>query len=117
MAEKASRAGSGRRRLLATGTRAAPLVPHPEQAEGVRHLFARFLAGFPYRALADEMNALGYRLRRGGRFDARSVKYILVQPRLDGKIRWSPSDGSGDFTNTDAEDVTSFRAVMSQSSC
>ncbi|PWL72869.1 MAG: recombinase family protein [Clostridiales bacterium] len=104
MAEKASRGGVVAAAPFGYRNEGGTLVPHPEQAEGVRHLFARFLAGIPYRALADEMNALGYRLRRGGRFDARSVKYILLNPVYTGKIRWSPSDGGGYF-NTGAEDV------------
>ncbi|MGI5896097.1 MAG: recombinase family protein [Oscillospiraceae bacterium] len=104
MAEKASRGGVVAAAPFGYRNEGGTLVPLPEQAEGVRQLFAHFLAGASYRALANEMNLLGYRLRRGGKFDARIVKYILLNPVYIGKIRWSPSNGGGYFNNG-AEDI------------
>ena len=104
MAEKASRGGVVAVAPFGYQNEGGTLVPHSENAAGVRHVFAQFLAGAPYRAIADEMNALGYRLRRGGRFDGRIVKYILLNPVYTGKIRWNPTD-SGNYFNVGAEDV------------
>lgn len=104
MAEKASRGGVVAAAPFGYRNANGTLVPHPEQAEGIRRLFTRFLAGVSYRTLAEEMNALGYRLRQGGRFDVRSVKYILLNPVYTGKIRWNPSN-SGNYYNVGADDV------------
>ena len=78
MTEKATRGGVVSVAPFGYRNQNGTLVPDPENSEGVRRIFQQFLDGSPYRTIASEMNSLGYRFRRGGRFEARTVKYIPV---------------------------------------
>lgn len=102
MTEKATRGGVVSVAPFGYRNQNGTLVPDPENSEGVRRIFQQFLDGSPYRTIASEMNNLGYRFRRGGRFEARTVKYILLNPVYIGKIRWDPSNNGGWF-NTETE--------------
>lgn len=65
-------------------------VPHPVEAPYVRELFVRFAAGEGLFPLAKWMNDSGQRTHRGGRFENRTVEYILRNPIYIGKVRWNP---------------------------
>lgn len=66
-------------------------VPHPEEAPYVRELFYRFSSGHGYLSLAKWMNENGQLTHRGGKFENRTVEYILRNPVYIGKIRWNPT--------------------------
>ena len=76
------------------------LVPVPEEAALVQALFQRFQAGDGLFPLAKWINSLGVTTHRGGRFENRTVEYILRNPAYIGKLRWNPSGRTcRDFTN------------------
>lgn len=66
-------------------------IPNPETAPLVKMLFEEFLAGVGCRELAQRLNTLGVRTRRGGLWENRTVEYILRNPVYIGKIRWNPA--------------------------
>lgn len=103
MAERASRGGTMSASPFGYKNENGTLVPHPENAKALQRIFSLFLEGMPYRQIAEEMNDLGYRLRRGGRFEGRVVKYTLLNPVYIGKIRFSPT-GSGNYFSANADD-------------
>ena len=65
--------------------------PDPYTAPIVQKIFSDFLAGKSYRELAEELNAMGIRSRRGCRFESRGIEYILHNPVYAGKIRYHPN--------------------------
>ena len=66
-------------------------VPKPPEDGFVKELFRRYLAGEGFFPLARWMNECGQRTHRGGRFENRTVEYILRNPVYIGKLRWNPS--------------------------
>ncbi|MGI5978207.1 MAG: recombinase family protein [Oscillospiraceae bacterium] len=76
------------------------LVPEPEEADLVRQIFERFIAGDGYYAIARWLNDFGVRTHRGNRFENRTVEYIIRNPVYIGKLRWNPSGKTRrDFDN------------------
>lgn len=76
------------------------LIPVPEEAVLVRSMFQRFLSGEGLFPIAKWLNDLGARTHRGGRFENRTVEYILRNPVYIGKLRWNPAGRTRrDFTN------------------
>ena len=69
-----------------------------EHAETVRKIFLDYLAGKGLLPIAQELNALGVRTRRGSAPTNRWVRYILQNPVYIGKIRWS-KDGKIDYVH------------------
>jgi DNA invertase Pin-like site-specific DNA recombinase len=69
---------------------AGRLVIDAEQAEVVRWLYRRIQADTVFTPLAREMNARGFRNRKGGSFNGRLVKAILSSRTYRGEI---PHDG------------------------
>lgn len=67
------------------------LVPEPSEAELVREIFARFIAGEGYYPVARWLNDTGSRTHRGNRFENRTIEYIIRNPVYIGKLRWNPS--------------------------
>lgn len=67
------------------------LVPVPEEAEIVREIFERFVAGEGFFGLAKWLNAQGITTHRGNPFENRTVEYMLRNPVYVGKLRWTPS--------------------------
>ena len=79
------------------------LVIVPEEAEIVREIFRRFIAGDAMYALAKSINERGIRTHRGGAFENRTVDYILNNPVYIGKLRWTPTGKARrDFKNKDS---------------
>lgn len=64
-------------------------IPDPERAGIVRLVFEQFVAGVGYKEIAEQLNAMGARTKRGNLFENRSVQYILKNPTYLGKLRWS----------------------------
>ncbi len=78
------------------------LEPIPEEAALVRDIFARFIAGEGYSAIAKWLNSQGVRTHRGNPFENRTIEYIVRNPVYVGKLRWTPSGRTRrDFTNPD----------------
>jgi DNA invertase Pin-like site-specific DNA recombinase len=67
------------------------LLPHAEQAEIVKDIFAKYLSGVSMFQIAKGLNAYGVRTNRGNRVDNRFIEYILQNPVYIGKIRWNPT--------------------------
>lgn len=65
-------------------------VPHEEEADMVRQMFDRFLAGEGLYAIAKYVTSCGFRTHRGTPFENRTVEYILRNPVYIGKLRWNP---------------------------
>lgn len=63
----------------------------PETAPLVRMVFRDFIGGTGCRGIAMKLNAMGVRTRRGGRWENRTVEYLLRNPVYIGKIRWNPA--------------------------
>lgn len=91
MSEKARRGGLQATPSFGYCVRDHQLVPIPEEAELVRQIFSRFLAGEGYLVIAKWLNALGVKTHRGNSFENRTIEYILRNPVYIGKLRWTPS--------------------------
>ena len=68
------------------------LVVIPEEAKTVFYIFQQ-IAGRERGmwALAQYLNDIGLRTKRGNLFDIRSIEYILNNPVYLGKVRWTPT--------------------------
>lgn len=78
------------------------MVPEPREAELVRKIFRRFVAGEGLYPIARWLNSMSVRTHRGSPFENRTVEYILRNPVYIGKIRWTPSGKTRrDFSNPD----------------
>lgn len=79
------------------------LVPVPEEAELVKEIFGRFIAGEGAFQIARRMNLLGVKTHRGSAFENRTVEYIIRNPVYIGKLRWTPTGRTRrDFNNPDS---------------
>lgn len=65
-----------------------------EIAPIVREIFKNYLDGKGCREIAMQLNAKGYKTRRGNKFENRTVQYIIDNPVYAGYIRWD-IDGRG----------------------
>lgn len=66
------------------------LVPDEQEAPLVREIFDRLARGESYWGICRWLNDLGIRTHRGGRFENRTVEYIIHNPAYLGKLRWTP---------------------------
>lgn len=76
----------------------------PEQAEIVKRIYYDFLSNKDRLTITRELNAEGYRTKRGKLFDKRTIDYILNNPIYKGYMRFSPEykvSGSGWKRNKD----------------
>lgn len=79
------------------------LVVFPEQAEIIREVFARYIAGWGQKQIADWLNSIGVKTNRGGKIEHRTVNYWLYNPVYHGYVRWTPTGKtSRDFWNPDS---------------
>lgn len=69
------------------------LAVKEEEAEIVRMIFRRFLQGSSPTALAHHLNSLGLRTKRGGRWEGRTVEYVLENPVYIGRLRRKKKGG------------------------
>lgn len=65
-------------------------VINEDQAPLVKKIFSDFLNGKGIIPIAKEFNAMGIKTNRGGRWENRTIEYILRNPVYIGKIRWNP---------------------------
>ena len=79
------------------------LVIVPEEAEIIREIFRRFIAGDAMFRIAKDLTARGVRTHRGNPFENRTVDYILNNPVYLGKLRWTPTGKTRrNFKNEDS---------------
>lgn len=64
--------------------------PHETEAPIVRQIFERFVSGEGLFPIAKWLNDQGITTHRGGRFENRTIEYILRNPVYVGKLRWNP---------------------------
>ncbi len=79
------------------------LVINEEEAKVVRLIFKKFLEYQAYLPVAEVMNAMGYRGRRGKTFKAESVKKIVTRPIYNGYYRFKGNLYKGNFEPIIAE--------------
>lgn len=77
----------------AAGNKNPPLVNEQEKII-VQKIFADFLSGSTLPQIARSLNESGFRSKRGGLFEPRTLRYILMNPFYTGKIRWNYYDRS-----------------------
>lgn len=94
MSEKARRGGLQSTPSFGYSVADNKLVPVPAEAEIVREIFARFVAGEGFFPIARSLNERGIRTHRGNAFEHRTVEYIVRNPVYIGKLRWNPSGRS-----------------------
>ncbi len=63
------------------------LIPLEGEADTVRAIFSRYLAGHSCLSIAKALNKNGSKTKRGGKWEGRSVRYILTNPIYTGRIR------------------------------
>lgn len=79
------------------------LVIVPEEAEIIREIFHRFIAGDAMFRIAKDLSARGVRTHRGNPFENRTIDYILNNPVYLGKLRWTPTGKTRrNFKNEDS---------------
>lgn len=79
------------------------LVIVPEEAEIIREIFHRFIAGDAMFRIAKDLSARGIRTHRGNPFENRTIDYILNNPVYLGKLRWTPTGRTRrNFKNEDS---------------
>ncbi|MCL2081848.1 MAG: recombinase family protein [Oscillospiraceae bacterium] len=61
----------------------------PEEAEGVRLIFRLYCEGQGCQQVADILHSLGYRPRRGQKFNRTTIAKIIRNPAYIGKVVWN----------------------------
>ncbi len=74
-----------------TGHKEVPVIDE-EQARIVREVFDMFLNGSTFTQIARWLNNQGVKSTRGGKFENRTVRYMLQNPFYVGKVRWNYYD-------------------------
>ena len=78
------------------------LIPLSEEAEMIREIFRRFISGAGYYNISRWVNSMGVTTHRGGRFENRTIEYIIRNPVYIGKLRWNPNGRTRrDYDNKD----------------
>lgn len=62
---------------------------YEDEAIIVKKIYKDYIAGHSYLEIARELNALGYKTKRGAAFEGRTVEYILSNPFYYGAVRWN----------------------------
>lgn len=70
------------------------LLVDEETAPLVRSVFREYLSGRAFREIAVNLNAKGFKTRRGNNFENRTVQYIIDNPVYAGYLRWD-TEGRG----------------------
>lgn len=60
-----------------------------EEARFVRYIYDRYLSGIGAQTIAEEINAMGSRPRRGAIWHRETVRHILRNPTFAGKVAWN----------------------------
>lgn len=78
----------------------APVIV-PEEAKIITKIYDDYLNDVPFLQIAKELNALGYRTKRGNLFDNRGVQYIIDNPFYKGYVRWDGNTKERKLKNSD----------------
>lgn len=75
-----------------------------DQANIVRMIFNLYInSGMGFFDIARRLNRLGYKTKRGGDFETRTIKYIIQNPIYKGYLRWNYADGTTHVVNDKSE--------------
>jgi DNA invertase Pin-like site-specific DNA recombinase len=66
-----------------------------DEAPYVRMIFEQYLNGKSLTAIARHLNSLNVRTKKGNKFEARQIEYMLNNPVYKGYIRWTPTKTVG----------------------
>ena len=90
MTEKALRGGFQTAPPLGYAVKAKghPPVIVPEEARIIRRIYDNYINGMSFLQIAKDLNAMGYKTKRGNNFDNRGVQYIIDNPFYKGYVRW-----------------------------
>lgn len=107
-----------KRGMKEKASRGEPVVPPPigydlidgkyipnQDAEFVKGVFADYLAGLGFRAIATKYASLGLKTKRGNPPDNRFIEYMLRNPVYAGKIRWSTTGRAASKRHYDDEGI------------
>lgn len=62
----------------------------PDEAVVVQKIFDMYTKdGKSMYSIAKDLNAMGYRTKKGGQFERRSIEYIIKNPLYYGMVRWN----------------------------
>lgn len=75
----------------------------PDEAKFIHIVFDQFESGKDFSSIALYCNDLGYRTRRGGLWENRTIKYILQNPFYIGKVRWNRAKHDSHIENAPDE--------------
>ena len=67
------------------------LVIVPDKAEIIHTVFEKYAAGGTLRGIAEWLNDIGIRTKRGNMIENRTIEYWLRNPVYHGYIRWTPT--------------------------
>lgn len=67
------------------------LVVVPDKAEIIHTVFEKYAAGGTLRGIAEWLNDIGIRTKRGNMIENRTIEYWLRNPVYNGYIRWTPT--------------------------
>lgn len=66
----------------------------PEEALTIKKIFNWYVyENKGMYAIARELNDLGYKTKNGGRFERRTIEYIIKNPLYHGMVRWNYAEG------------------------
>lgn len=60
-----------------------------DEAKFVRYIYEQYLSGVGAQTIAQELNAMGSRPRRGAEWNRNTVRHILRNPTFAGKVAWN----------------------------
>jgi len=75
-----------------------------EEAFICRELRRLYMSGLGYKSIAVYLNNMGY-LRRGYKWSAQTVYYILDSPYYAGKLRWGSKKANGKYASRKKEEL------------
>lgn len=65
------------------------------------NLYANTMMGF--YEIARHLNRLGYKTKKGGAFETRTIRYIIQNPIYKGYLRWNYANGTTRVVNDESE--------------
>lgn len=63
----------------------------PDKSEIIKAVFVKFSEGSTLRGIAEWLNDIGIRTKRGNMIENRTIEYWLRNPVYNGYIRWTPT--------------------------
>lgn len=79
---------------LRSGKERKELIINEREAFTVRKIFSMYLAGVSYSDMANELNRLGLKTKRGGKFYKNSFYEILTRKKYIGTYTWNTAPGT-----------------------